>query len=341
MTNYMTKKYIIVGGLPSPIGGVTTFLRRMMHWDADKIELFIDFYPGEKQALPKDVLNKTVFLQSKWSMFFWFFRHAKHTRNRLVLFNFSTVRALLALALLRKPAAAKWALILHHGTMATGGPIMARLARKALAKMDCVYALSDHQMQFFLSMGVSATKIRKAISYYPPVPNEDDPDALMALSALKERHSKVLVMSGYPTDIYNFQIAIDQIISGALPQMSLVIFLYGQGNLREPIVALGNTRADITVFEDMPESFFNTFLKNADGLLRLNTVDSFGIAVADAVCFGVPVVATDVCQRYLGARLINLDALQKKPELLLDTLLSNAPVAASHQAPQFLLRSEE
>lgn len=339
----MTKKYIIVGGLPSPIGGVTTFLRRMMHWDADQIDLFIDFYPGEKHDLPKEASDKTVFLHSKWSMFFWIFWHAKRTRNRFVLFNFSTARALLALALLRKPATAKWKLILHHGTMATSGAIFTRLARRALAKMDFIYALSDHQVQFFLSMGVSPAKIQKAISYYPPVPIDDNPTALASLSAIRASHSTVLVMSGYPTDIYNFQIAIDQVVSGARPRTSLVIFLYGQGDLREPIVALGRAHADITVFEDMPESFFNTFLKNADGLLRLNKVDSFGIAVADAVSFGVPVVATDVCQRYLGARLINLAALQKKPELLLDTLFSKDPIAASvsQQVSQFSLGSTE
>jgi hypothetical protein len=36
----------------------------------------------------------------------------------------------------------------------------------------------------------------------------------------------------------------------------------------------------------------------------MNTADSFGIAVADAVGFGTPTIASNVCERYRGAKTI-------------------------------------
>lgn len=37
-------KQIIVGGIPAPVGGVTSYLRRLLHRDNGQIDLLLDIY---------------------------------------------------------------------------------------------------------------------------------------------------------------------------------------------------------------------------------------------------------------------------------------------------------
>lgn len=316
----MEKKYIIVGGLPKPIGGVTTFLRRLLYWERENIDIFLDFYKGKKEALPEACSKKVINLGSRNKMLYWLFRHSNRTGNRRVLFNFSTTRSLVGLAFLLKPKNAEWGLILHHGKLRVDRFWMSIISKIALRKMDCVYALSSQQEEFFISMGVPSSIIKREVTYYEPLPQEDERDAVREIDELRTRFREIFVMSGYPTDIYNYQIAIDLFKNGMRPNALLVIFIYGEGSEREALQHLSANSECVKLYEDMSENFFNTFLKTSDCLLRLNEVDSFGIGVADAINLGVKVIATDVCNRYLGSYLLNLDNLRKNPDTLFDLI---------------------
>jgi hypothetical protein len=48
--------------------------------------------------------------------------------------------------------------------------------------------------------------------------------------------------------------------------------------------------------------------------------DSFGIAVADAVNYGVPVLASDVCPRYQGAETFRITTYESFENALIDSL---------------------
>jgi len=139
----MSEKLIIVGGLPEPIGGVTTFLRRLLFSQSDDIDCFVDIYPGTKKQLPKTIADKVIYLQGK--------------------------------------------------------------------------------LKF----------------------------------------------------------------------------------LREKLKDMMHTHDFLHVFDSQSEDLFNQCLAQSDCLLRLNSVDSFGIAVADAITLDVPVVASDVCERFPGAVIVS------------------------------------
>ena len=64
-------KMIIIGGVPEPIGGVTTYLRRLLHRDSDQVELLLDFYPGEKEPLREDCQGKLARLGGKAALLRW------------------------------------------------------------------------------------------------------------------------------------------------------------------------------------------------------------------------------------------------------------------------------
>ena len=47
------EKTVLVGGLPEPVGGVTTFLSRLLRANLTKVSAFVDLYPASKKSIPK------------------------------------------------------------------------------------------------------------------------------------------------------------------------------------------------------------------------------------------------------------------------------------------------
>jgi len=61
--------------------------------------------------------------------------------------------------------------------------------------------------------------------------------------------------------------------------------------------------------------------------------DSFGIAVADAVNYGIPVLASDVCTRFEGANIFNITNYESFENALVDLLNNKSPVNYSNTKP--------
>jgi len=296
----MSEKLIIVGGLPEPIGGVTTFLRRLLFSQSDDIDCFVDIYPGTKKQLPKTIADKVIYLQGKLKFLAWYNR--RRGDESVYLFNFSGVKSLLIFAFMHKAKTHRWALVLHPGNLALPGSSLDFIIKRSLKKFDTVYALSDNQESFFKSLDFENIIITK--SYCPPVLN---PEVTVphAFSELRQNYKRLFIMSGYPKDIYHFEHFIEFIKTRGSSSDGLAIFIYGPGELREKLKDMMHTHDFLHVFDSQSEDLFNQCLAQSDCLLRLNSVDSFGIAVADAITLDVPVVASDVCERFPGAVIVS------------------------------------
>jgi len=322
------RRFIVVGGVPAPLGGVTTFLRRMLFAETCAIEMLVDIYPGRKEKIGEGIDRKILHLGSRLAFIAWFIRNARWTKQFAMFFNFSRLGALALVIALPKPRGSHWRLMLHHGEL-TGGRATRLIARRVLRRMDMVYALSKRQRHVYFALGVPAHRICETKSYCPPIPLPPDPEAERVVSYLRAEFGKVLMMSGLPSPIYNFQMAIDVFASDIPSQSCLVICTYGPGPMREKLRAAAQRYRNVIVCEDKGEAFFNTLLRNADTYLRLNSRDSFGIAVADAVVMGVPAIATDVCERFPGATIVNLDEITRDPDLLTKSVQAECCVTAS------------
>lgn len=314
---------IIIGGIPAPIGGVTTYLRRLLHRDSSNVDLFLDFYPEKKEPVREDCQDKVVQLNGKLGLLRWLWRHRAMQNGREIFFNFSTPRGLLVPLLAPKAEGARWVLMLHHGKLTVHNRFGKSLVRNVLSRFDEVRSLSPAQRAFYREMGVRADRIVSGSSYCEPADHVDDPDALARLSRIKDSHARLVIMSGFPKALYNFQMGIDAVEALGRSDVALCVFIYGPGELRDVLRRRAEQLPWLYLFDGENECFFNTFLRHSDLLLRLTEVESFGISVWDADFWGKKIIASDVCIRPVSAELYRLNSAQ--PSKLVNTIASVLP----------------
>ncbi|WP_394242062.1 glycosyltransferase [Halopseudomonas laoshanensis] len=297
------KKVAVVGGIPQPVGGVTTFLRRVLV-NEDAVTHFFDMYPGRQKDVPSEYKGK--YICCKLKLFTWlnllFFLLLPG--EKVVHFNFSTPRALLVLGGLPK-CGKKWILMLHHGSLDSGslGGLSGWIIKR---KMDIVIAMNESQLTWY-SKFLSRERIKTMSSYSRPASPDMGKDLLVSLKLSEARasYNKVIVCSGYPTAIYRHLLAIE--LMDIRVDDFLFCCIYGDGADLSKIEVMAAARDNVMLCKGLNESQFSALLMGSDLYLRLNQKDSFGIAVGDAINFGVPCVATNVCRRYRGAVLVECD----------------------------------
>lgn len=299
-------RVIAVGGFPEPIGGVTNFIFRLA--DSNCVAEVIDLYPHENKVFPKDYLGRYYIFNSMLTFLLKYFFLYRYKGRHTLFFNFSTPKSLVYLFLFPKRQA-KFTLLLHHGVLKTRLP--AFFVNYCLRRFDVIYYLSDAQKDFFVKYGVSKSILRRTVSYIPvSIPKLVDVDSDV-VDYVEANRKNYCVISGYGKEVYNHHWAA-RFFSESESRRHLLIFLYGDidsiylSELKS--YASGNPR--IKIFYNKSSHSFNYALCNAEMYLRPTRKDSFGIAVADAINFGVPVLASSVCKRYPGAHVFELTNYQ-------------------------------
>ncbi|OCY33575.1 hypothetical protein BFR75_04315 [Acinetobacter pittii] len=286
----INKETIIIGGIPNPIGGVTTFLSRLIKAYSQYVVMLLDLYPSEDKKIPKNFSGHYKLAKNKIIAIFLVFLAQLKYRNKDFFFNFSSGNSLVFFIFLPK-INNKWSLMLHHGHLTSRLPKF--LLKFILSKFDIIYTLSDRQADFYKSINPQYYLVSEN-SYVPASFTDIDESEKLPLSIVKESKFKVVVGSGFPRPLYQHHLLIKLINKNK--NTYLFLFLYGDGELKDELLNLNHPR--IKVFVDKEEDIFNYYLSKADLYIRPTLEDSFGIACADAVEFGVPVVASNVCTRY-------------------------------------------
>ncbi|MFO0917181.1 MAG: glycosyltransferase [Planctomycetaceae bacterium] len=269
----------------------------------------LDLYPGaDKYPLP-NVQVTTAPRNASWQPL-WFLRQIWKTSAETIHFHFSTVRHISRLRHVLKIASRRrrHILTLHHGQLMLGWseltPRQRRATVRGLNAFDQIVSLSDQQTEFYREIGrVPEEKLRLGTSYLPLS------DALLqSLDCASDPLSRcsdipaaarILVASGYPEEIYQHEWCLQALSSlkQSFP-VHLVLCLYGTPKSRDYLNQLLSQceRSDVTVLWDLDFAEFTSIIRQAALYLRPTQVDSFGLAVADAVNAGVPAIASTVCQ---------------------------------------------
>ena len=300
---------VVVGGIPNPIGGVTTFIKRLVQTEGS-ISHLVDLYPSKGKVVPAEYSGVYVYSERKMISLLRLALLCIRGKGRF-FFNFSTPKSLLLLLLLPKRNS-RWFVMLHHGNLNAGK--YGAVARWVLSrKVDVVLAMNARQVSWYEQF-VEKEKIKIASSYVPPGPSAGltAPEELkVTIHNIRSKFDNLFVCSGYPTSIYRHLLAID--LMRLRKADFLFCCLYGEGEEVSEIRQLASTMDNVMVFERLGEDQFNFILRSSDLYLRLNLEDSLGVAVGDAVNFGVKCLATNVCKRYKGAALL-------EPSVAVDTL---------------------
>lgn len=286
---------IIVGGLPNPIGGVTTFLSRLIKAYPQFVLVFLDLYASDNKHIPNNFKGIYRLIPNKFLLIFSLLLIQLKYKGKEIFFNFSSGNSLILFLFLPK-FNNKWTLMLHHGHLASRLPKF--ILKFILGKFDIIYTLNERQAKFYKDINSKCTTLISESSYVPAVLVDIDESEKPPLNNARENKFKIIVGSGFPRALYQHHLLINLIDKNQ--HAFLFLFLYGDGELKQELLNLKHPR--VKIFLDKDEDVFNYYLANADLYVRPTLEDSFGIACADAVEFGTPVIASDVCTRYDGVK---------------------------------------
>lgn len=293
---------LLIGGLPRPSGGVTVFLGRLVNRIGGKVGFHVlDIHAGEKE--PTRALSHRIAPANRLLRHAWIIWNVCITRCRIVHFNYSSGMSLLLVGMLPK-LGRRFFVTLHNGTQ-PDLRARSRLLRWAFsvsaARIDRVFSLCEHHEEFYESIGIPASRRLSIKSQIPAV--DVQPACVDAAHvALRAAKKHMVVSSGHVERSYNFEYLIRYV--NEHPDTGGLFFFYGAHPDNDYLDELRKLIIDpdsVLFYFHQTERTFLAALGTSDAYLRPTYVDSWGIAVADAVSMGIPAIASNVCERYPGA----------------------------------------
>lgn len=290
------------------------------------VSMVVDLYPRFSKRIPDSFKGHVSFVNGIFNLIIWYWVNITFLKYNVLHFNFSRFNSVLLFVFIPKRRS-RWVLMLHHGNLKNNWPKWFILL--VLNKFDYICCINSAQRQFYIECGVMLDKLCIISSYIPPILTALQPS--VALKDIDEYflNGPTLVASGFPSRIYNHDWCIRYVQDR--PHLQLAIFLYGNGDCEEYIYNATSNLTNVRVFRNCNQETFNYYLSKALCYLRPNARDSFGIAVADAISFGVKTLASDVCDRYPGSYIFSPDGYSSFAQAL-DTVLgvSSADISISN-----------
>lgn len=266
----------------------------------------LDIHAGEKEP----TLAKSLKVAPRHRLFkqLWLVWHICVFRGDIVHFNYSGCHALVALAVLPK-LGRQFFLTLHNGSQLSIhralGTFARRLLSKAASKIDCVFSLCDDHVSLYRELGIGEARIVHTKSQIA-APNVAPGFVDDRHARIRVRHRYVVVSSGHVSRSYNFEFIVRFVNEN--PDCAGLLFFYGEHMDQAYLSKLQQQMTDperFAIYFHQTEAVFLAALATADAYLRPTHIDSWGIAVADAISLGVPAIASNVCERATGAKIVN------------------------------------
>lgn len=322
---------LLVGGIPRPIGGVTNHIWRLALRLREQGVAVLDLYPApHKYAMPGIPLFVGPAGAARRGL--WALHRLAVAPQRTVHFHFSGLAKLAMAGWLLFAAAGRRRkiLTLHNGDIQGFFWKLNPLARQGVALLlrnfNRIVALNPDQQRFYLEdIGVRPERVFVAASFLPPPPDLPVPlDLAERMDGVRREFEVLFVTAGYPHSDYRHEQAMAVVKKVREKRNAgLALCLYGPSEspaYREHLVRLADQAGFVRVFEHLDAGEFLYLLARADMLLRPFVNDSCGIVVGEAIGLGVPAVATDCCQRHLGAVTYPNDDYQAFEETVLGEL---------------------
>jgi glycosyltransferase involved in cell wall biosynthesis len=312
-----TRKILVVGPYPPPIGGVSTHVQRLaraLSQRGFRVEI-VNHYAGRPDPIVVDSVNK-------WAPLYWW-RLRRRTAD-IVHFHYSRrVLHLMAVAAARRAnRGGVWVMTVHgHGmrpVLRAPGPVREAI-RRSLYAFDTVVAVSDEVAQWLRDFA-PALNVVVAPAYIPPVTGEL-PDADPELAGFIGDRPGTMVVSAYRIrrygrgDLYGLDVATEVLAELVRRghEARLAVFLarapwdrWGRRYWNALEERAGRPdlagRVVVRVGQDLLPA-----LRPGVVYLRPTRTDGDAISIREALDLSVPVVASDVVGRPPGVRTLPVD----------------------------------
>jgi len=299
---------IFVGPLPAPVGGVAThisgLLDHLLHVQSKCVVL--DAYPDEMKCVGvgfKHIIFSGRFRFIKILLALCFM---KIGHNDIIHLHFSKIVGNFLVFLFLIKRGRSLFVTLHNGDQHShywqSSWLLRATCRLTLNKMDKVVALSNSQRMFYRSIGVSASKIEffdKAIIPEMKLNNALLPKEIQELQYDPTR--SIFITSGYPNISYGYDDSIDLMGKLAIKfKCLLIICLYGKAEdeaYEKKLRLKCRDDKNIILINSLSGPGFASLLSVGHIYLRPSSIDSFGLAISEALNLGLGCIASDVCER--------------------------------------------
>jgi glycosyltransferase involved in cell wall biosynthesis len=294
---------LIVGPYPPPLGGVSVYVKRLI-------------------SLTK---NPKVFDTSieGWFKFFKLFSALIFGRQKIVHVHVLTIK-ILTIVFLTKFFRSFEVMLTDHNSriFLERSKFEVRLLKYFLGKSDYLVVVGKHIKKVYEAEGVKGRfqDIIICDSFLPP--NQDEETSILTtypntyFDFLKS-HSLIVSANAYKlvfkdgVDLYGIDMCIDLLkrLKKEFKGIGLVIFLADRSsntNYFDKLKSLiheFNLEKDV-IFVTGQKELWPSF-KKADLMVRPTYSDGFGISIAEAIYFGCPALASDVCERATGTILFS------------------------------------
>ncbi|CAM4124791.1 glycosyltransferase [Pseudoalteromonas byunsanensis] len=297
------KRLYLVGPLPKPIGGVSTYIYRLLKYFPDSYSAVYDIYKNSE----KEKVNSRSFIspfENRLLSIIWLAYVLPKKKDDFIHFNFSGVISLILFSFFVK-SKSEWGVTLHNGELCVSNSVVLFFIRVISKKIDRFFYISDNQKKFYKEkLLIDDGKLFNLDSYVPPIIQLDEKGKLEDFGIEHvNKFDFVALANGYFKPIYNFEFILD-----AARLKSNILFLvvtYGESNrnYEEKINSIAECLDNVVFLNEISPDDFVRLLDSIDIYLRPNFVDSFGLAVADAVSLSKQAIASDVCGRANGCML--------------------------------------
>lgn len=296
-------RVLLIGGLPRPSGGVSVFLGRLVNALGEDVEFdVLDVQDkGEKESTLATRIR--IAPSNRLIKHLWVFLMVIISRCQIVHFNYSSVLSLAAIALVPK-FKKRYVITLHNGKQWDRylqiPKIMKWLIKIGVDRADIIFCLCRDQEILFDYLKIDKDKIIFLKPQIPPVLLKTD-FVDQAHTEMADRYKTIVVSSGHVSRSYRFEYTIRYVNEHV--DTAAVFFFYGEymdTDYLAELRALVVSKEKVIFYFHQSEQTFLAALAKSQAYLRPTDVDSWGIAVADAVLLNVPVIASTVCERFPG-----------------------------------------
>lgn len=317
----------IVGPLPEPLGGVSTFVQRLASRLTDRVSTIIDLHPHAVKVRPPRNVPHLIGPRNRLWRLVWMIGILLRLEET-IHFNFSMPGAVALLCLLPKRKN-RWILTLHHGDLEGSfqflSAVTKMLVKRGLRRIDTIVALSDTQSDFYERNAPRIETVAARSYIAPQLANIGYPrDLPREFTALRERCSKIICCSGFPLGYYRHDWVLKAVnlLQQDRPDLGVVLCLYGpdREGIKGRLISQFQSAKNAIVLVGLDPRLFEGLLASIDVYARPTLKDSFGIASADALLMGAQVVASDICPRAPGVHIFRSGDFQDFLEKLALTL---------------------
>lgn len=325
VTELKELKIGLLGAYPPPYGGISVHVQRLKErLDDSKVPCRVHVYTG-------DVTNKDGVITVR-SKFAWFLKQIVSSRDEIIHCHGYSPLALVGLALLS--FSGRKVVVTTHGFLFRRKiAFRNRLAFWIASRANIKFISTSHYVkELIIGLGVKEENVTDVIeAFIPPI----DKTEIVAsdVESFIDNHSPVIVANAYRIvfyagkDLYGIDMCVELCaeLKKYYPSIGLVFCLPDIGNQEYYDSIINKVRflelEDDILFITKPCEFW-PILKKCDLFVRPTNIDDFGVSVAEAIYFGIPAIASDVCQRAKGAILFKSRNMEDFAEKALEVLVN-------------------